>query len=133
MPSPKDPDQYTLIPAPLKILKVLVEELLSASGAQAASSAAAAAAAEFADDDDDDGDDGWEDEDDAVDLSLGATKQDLMSYLDGSGARMRDDETQQYLTEFFLRAARENVAGFQAWYNEMTEDERAKLNELAAQ
>ncbi|OAA57071.1 importin beta-5 [Niveomyces insectorum RCEF 264] len=171
----KDPDQYTVIPAPLKILKLLIEELISAQGklvgnaatleAGGASAAAAAAAAALSpkgnatpgenqagdastakeataghDDGDEDGgdasDDGWEDEtDDLLDLSLGATKNDLFAYLDGNGSgggsRMRDDETQAYLTEFFLRAAREDTAGFKGWYDQLTPQEQAKLNELA--
>ena len=128
-----DPDQYTIIPATLKILKVLIEELLSASGEQAASNAAANLVADLADDaEDDDGDKDWEDED-IVDLSLGTTKADLMSYIDNSGMRQRDDETQAYLTEFFVRAARENLAGFQDWFPMLTEDEQAKLHKLAEQ
>jgi importin-9 len=127
--SPPDPDRYTVVPASLKIIKVLIEELVSASGARAASNAAAAAvaAAEF---DDDDGDDGWEDDDDTLDLSRGATKADLMSFMEG-GQRERDDETQAYLTDFFIKAARENVANFQEWYNNLTDDEKGALNELA--
>ncbi|KAF6817538.1 Importin subunit beta-5 [Colletotrichum plurivorum] len=125
-----NPDQYTVIPASLKILKVLIEELLSASGVSAAANAAAvAAAADFADEENDD--DGWEDEPDTLDLSLGGTKADLMSSYIDAGARQRDDETQAYLTEFFLRAARENVANFQEWYGMLTEEERGKLNDLA--
>jgi hypothetical protein len=124
-----DPDQYTVIPASLKILKVLIEELLSASGLQSAATAAAAAAAEFADEDD--GDDGWEDDPDTIDLNLGSTKSDLMGYLEASNMRRRDDETQQYLTEFFIRAARENIADFAQWYTQLTEEEQGKLNDLA--
>ncbi|KAI0401273.1 armadillo-type protein [Xylaria palmicola] len=126
----QNPDQYTIIPAPLKILKVLIEELLSASGlGSAPSAAAAAAAAEFADEDNDD--DGWEDDPDVIDLNLGSTKSDLMRYLDASNMRHRDDETQQYLTEFFVAAARDNVAGFEEWYNNLTEEEKGKLSEMA--
>lgn len=135
-----DPDTYTVIPATLKILKVLIEELLSASGAQGAANAAAAAVAEFADADllSEDGeggdDDGWEDDGDGtLDLSSLGVRHDLMSFMEGSNIRQRDDETQAYLTEFFVTAARENVAGFQDWYALLTEDEKAKLNELAAQ
>ncbi|KAH8900212.1 ARM repeat-containing protein [Thozetella sp. PMI_491] len=124
------PEQYTVVSAQLKILKVLIEELLSASGANAASNAAAAAAAEFADAESDDGDEGWED--DTLDLGLASTKADLMGFLDGNMGRQQDGETQAYLTEFFLTAARENTADFQNWYNLLTEDEKAKLNELAA-
>ncbi|KAI2618750.1 ARM repeat-containing protein [Hypoxylon sp. NC1633] len=126
------PDQYTIVPAPLKILKVLIEELLSASGADSAANAAAiaAAAAEFADEDDDDG---WEDDPaDTIDLSLGGVKNDLMSFLEASNMRHRDDETQAYLTEFFLAAARDNIADFGEWFNRLTEDEKAKLNKLSA-
>lgn len=152
----QDPDQYTVIPAPLKILKLLIEELTSAQGKSGAASlevggsAAAAAAAEavgkeVADqgdsagkeaggggDDEDDDDSGWEDEtDDLLDLSLGATKNDLFSYLEGGNRRLRDDETQAYLTEFFLRAARENTGGFKEWYAQLTPADQQKLNELA--
>ncbi|KAI0555272.1 armadillo-type protein [Xylaria curta] len=125
----QNPDQYTIIPAPLKILKVLIEELLSASGLASAPNAAAAAAAEFADEEQDD--DGWEDDPDVIDLNLGSTKADLMGYLDASNMRHRDDETQQYLTEFFVAAARDNVAGFGEWYNNLTDEEKGKLSEMA--
>jgi hypothetical protein len=126
-----DPDQYTIIPAPLKIVKVLIEELLSASGVQNAASQAAAAA-EFADDEDDDG---WEDVPNTLDLGLGMTKEELMVFADGSAnfIRQRDDETQAYLTEFFIKAARENTAGFNELYGALTEDEKLKLQELAHQ
>ncbi|KAI1876843.1 uncharacterized protein JN550_000915 [Neoarthrinium moseri] len=123
------PDQYTMIPAPLKILKVLVDELASASGMQSAATAAAAAAAQFVEDDNDD--DGWEDDPDTVDLSLGGTKSDLMGYLDANNMRNRDDETQQYLAEFFIHAARDNVANFSEWFPALTDDEKAKLSQLA--
>ena len=125
-----EPDQFTIIPASLKILKVLIEELTSASGVQNAANAAAAAAAQFADEEEDD--DGWEDDPDTVDLNLGSTKNDLMGYLEASSMRHRDDETNTYLTEFFLRAAQENIGEFQNWYNMLSEEEKAKLNSLAS-
>lgn len=127
----QNPDQYTIIPASLKIVKVLIEELLSASGAHASAANMASAIASAADFDDDDGDEGWEDDDDTLDLTLGSTKADLMSFMESSTQRQRDDETQAYLTEFFIRCAQENVANFQDWYNMLTEDEKNKLNELA--
>ncbi|KAM0563392.1 hypothetical protein ACHAPJ_001110 [Fusarium lateritium] len=127
---PSDPDQYTIVPASLKIVKVLIEELLSASGQRAAANAAAAAVASASFDDAENDEEGWEDEDDTLDLSLGATKSDLMSFMEG-GQRQRDDETQAYLTDFFIRCGRENIANFQEWYNMLTEDEKAKLNEVA--
>ena len=128
-----DPDQYTIIPAPLKIIKVLIEELLSASGIQNTASHAAAAAAEYADEEGDD--DGWDDVPNILDLGLGSTKAELMAYGDAQGSfmRQRDDETQAYLTEFFVKAASENVAGFNEFYGRLTDDEKRKLNELAQQ
>lgn len=127
-----DPDKYTIIPASLKIIKVLIEELLSASGARAAAAAAAHAMANTDDLDDDDGDEGWEDDNDIIDLTLGSTKSDLMSFIEAGGHRQRDDETQAFLTEFFVSAARDNVANFQEWYNLLTEDEKTKLNQMAS-
>ncbi len=130
----EDPDRFTIVPAPLKILKVLIEELLSAQGklGTAAANAAAAIAADF-DAVEGEGDEGWEDDPDSLDLSLGATGADLMAYMESGSSRMRDDETQAYLTEFFLRAARDNTAGFKGWYDQLTDEEKGKLNELAAQ
>ncbi|PNP75541.1 hypothetical protein FNYG_10950 [Fusarium nygamai] len=126
-----DPDQYTIVPASLKIIKVLIEELLSASGQRAAANAASAAVASASFDDEND-EEGWEDEDDTLDLSLGTTKADLMSFMESGGQRQRDDETQAYLTDFFIRCGRENIANFQEWYNMLTEEEKSKLNEVAA-
>lgn len=127
------PDQYTIIPAPLKILKVLIQELLSASGMQSAANQAAAAAAEYADEEGDD--DSWEDVPNILDLGLGSTKAELMAFGDGSSSfvRQRDDETQAYLTEFFVKAAQENVAGFNELYVVLTDEEKLKLNEIAHQ
>lgn len=128
------PDQYTIIPAPLKILKLLIDELSSASGHGAAANAAAAVAtADFENADDDDDDDGWEDDNDTIDLALASTKADLMGWAETASARQRDDETQTFLVDFFLKAAQENVAGFQDWFGLLTDDERRKLNELAQQ
>lgn len=128
---PSDPDQYTIIPAPLKILKVLIEELVSASGMQAAANVAAAAATELADEDEDGDNEGWEDEDDTLDLALGGTKSDLMGWIEGGSSRQRDDETQAYLVDFFIRADAENIAEFQNWCGMLTDDEKQKVKEAA--
>lgn len=115
---------------------MLIEDLLSASGVHAASDAAAAiAAADFADaDDDDDGEGGWEDDlGETLDLSLPGTKAELLGWADSTSSRQKDDETQVYLTEFFIRAASENIAGFQEYFAMLTDDEKAKLQNLAQQ
>ncbi|CAD6499101.1 BgTH12-04753 [Blumeria graminis f. sp. triticale] len=122
-----NPIEYTIIPAPLKILKVLIEELLSASGhSQAASNLVAAATAE----DDEDNDD-WEDVPNALDFASASAKADMMSFTEASFTRQRDDETQAYLMDFFLRAARENIGGFSSWYPGLTIEEQQKLGEVA--
>ncbi|ODA77854.1 hypothetical protein RJ55_06456 [Drechmeria coniospora] len=126
----QNPDQYTLILAPLKIIKVLIEELLSASGVRSAADVASSAVAGGQEVVSDDEDDGWED-DDTIDLALGTTKSELMSYMDVGGRRYRDDETQAYLIDFFVRCGRDNVGNFQEWYAMLTDDEKAKLSELA--
>ncbi|KAH6634823.1 armadillo-type protein [Chaetomium sp. MPI-SDFR-AT-0129] len=127
-----NPDTYTIIPAPLKILKVLIEELVSASGLQAAANVAAAAATDLAEEDDEADNDGWEDEpDDTLDLALGSTKADLMGWIEGGNMRQRDDETQAYLIEFFMRADGENIAEFQNWCGMLTDDEKRKVKEAA--
>lgn len=111
-----NPDQYTIIPAPLKIIKVLVEEL-SASGGGGGSGHdldPATASAAFNNnangDSDDGGDDGDFDDDDdddwedipsssgggagagnILDLNLGITKQELMGFAaEGDGGDIID-------------------------------------------
>ncbi|CAG9956264.1 unnamed protein product [Clonostachys rosea f. rosea IK726] len=130
-PAGPNPDQYTIIPAPLKIIKLLIDELFSASGARAAADAASAAIAN-ADYPEDDDDEGWENEDETLDLGLMSVKGDLMSFIEGSGQREPDDETQGFLIDFFVRCGRENISNFQDWYGMLTQDEQAKLNQLAS-
>jgi hypothetical protein len=68
---PLDPDQYTIIPVPLKIIKVLIQELSFSSGEGRLD--AAAAAADLAEEGSDDGE--WEDIPSALDLGSAVTKQ----------------------------------------------------------
>lgn len=127
----KNPDQFTTVPAPLKIVKVLVEELGAASGNKEIDAATAAALDEA---DSDDGDDDWEDlPSQVLDLGIGATKQGLMSFGEGGsesvfGVRRRDDETQGFLADFFRQASTQ--PGFQELYAALTPDEQAKLQSL---
>ncbi|EGX95387.1 importin beta-5 subunit, putative [Cordyceps militaris CM01] len=126
----QNPDKFSIIPAQLKIIKVLIEELLSASGVRSAANIASAAVANAAQFDEDGGEDDWED-DETLDLTLNSVKGDLMSFMENGGQRLTDDETQAYLTDFFIRASRENIGGFNQWYPKLEEEERQKLNELA--
>jgi hypothetical protein len=74
----KDPDQFTIVPAHLKIMKVLVEELQAASGARRDLTAADI---EKFDDEGGSGEEGdWEDDpDNFLDLGLGSTKAGMFS------------------------------------------------------
>ncbi|KAI9667509.1 MAG: hypothetical protein M1821_000325 [Bathelium mastoideum] len=145
----QDPDQFTIVPAPLKIIKVLVEELLSASGSARAIDSAAAA--ELDEEGSDDGD--WEDDPDMLDLGLGVTKQgerkrllsllvnylsfgswdlaELMTYGDApqTPARQRDDETQAYLIQFFREIAEK--PGFADVFNVLSPQEQEKLRTMS--
>jgi hypothetical protein len=128
--SSTDPDQYTIIPATLKILKVLIVELQSASGAS--HDLDSAAAAELAEENENDDD--WEDEPNAfLDLSSGLSKEQLMAYAadDGPGiGRQKDDETQAFLVDFFKHAA--TTQGFREEFEALSEEERRRLQESAA-
>jgi len=123
----ENPDEYTIIPANLKIIKVLVDELLHASGNQQILEPKAAAATEDGDSDDE----GWEDEpNDFLDLGLGSTKEQLMAFGEEGPSvfeRGRDDETQIYLLQFFKQQGHQPA--FQQVYNLLTQEERNKLAE----
>ncbi|KAI9852334.1 MAG: hypothetical protein M1838_001039 [Thelocarpon superellum] len=139
----QNPDRYTSVPVPLKIIKVLIEELSSASGGARnldPASAALAGADELGSDDEHDEDDDngeWEDVPNVLELGLGTTKAELMAYGEGSGtgagalgSRQRDDETQAYLTAFFRDVSEKNVARFSEMFAMLTADEQQKLSLL---
>ena len=126
----QNPDQYTIIPASLKIVKILADELLSASGTAQAMDARDAAEL----DDDNSDDEEWEDEPNAfLDLGLGTTKEQLMAYGEGTGnssfSRGRDDETQAYLLGWFREAA--GRPGFADVFNSLSPTEQEKLREMS--
>ncbi|KAL9096939.1 MAG: hypothetical protein Q9165_000903 [Trypethelium subeluteriae] len=125
----QNPDQFTIVPAPLKIVKVLVDELLSASGAPRGAGVDLTAGFGLDDDDSDDGD--WEDDPDTLDLGAGATKQQLMAYADEpqTPARQRDDETQAYLIQFFREVA--ETPGFGDVFNALSTEEQEKLRSMS--
>ena len=128
--SKKQPDQYTFVSAQLKILKVLVDELLSSSGQRLDASAAA----ELEDDDDQDEEDGdWEDDPNGFqDLTTGMSKAQLMAFGaedDATAARGRDDETQTYLLSFFKDQA--TKPGFANAFNQLSEEEKQKLRSMS--
>lgn len=127
-----NPDRYTMVPAPLKILKVLVEELGSAGGDGQINVAGTNGLLDDDDEDDveDEEDGDWEDEPNMFDLGLGTTKAELMAFANETPAAQRrgDDETQAFLVEFFHRAAREET--FMAMFQALTTTEQEKLRVL---
>ncbi|KAK5111836.1 hypothetical protein LTR85_011734 [Meristemomyces frigidus] len=124
----QQPDQYTSTSAHLKIIKVLVDELLSASGGRPMDPLHAA---DLDDDLEEDGD--WEDdENDFLDLGAGMTKSQLMAYGaedSASAMRGRDDETQAYLLNFFREQAQK--PGFAEVFNSLTQEEQEKLRSMS--
>ncbi|EZF12043.1 hypothetical protein H112_06961 [Trichophyton rubrum D6] len=136
--SRKNPDRYTIISAPLKIIKVLIEELSSASGGRDIRGAAALSGSQLDELESDDENDDWEDlpsNNNFLDLSLGITKQELMGYAaeDDDGAlasRQRDDETQAFLTQFFAETA--PTPRFQQIFAALTPTEQSRLQSLSS-
>ncbi|EGD95457.1 importin beta-5 subunit [Trichophyton tonsurans CBS 112818] len=136
--SRKNPDRYTVISAPLKIIKVLIEELSSASGARDIRGAAGLSGSQLDELESDDENDDWEDlpsNNNFLDLGLGITKQELMGYAaeDDDGAlasRQRDDETQAFLTQFFAETA--STPRFQQIFAALTPTEQGRLQSLSS-
>ena len=121
-----NPDTYTIIPASLKLVKVLIEELLSASGVRQ-TRLDAAAAGELEENVSDD--ESWEDEDNGfLDLGAGMTKEQLMAFANEEPARGRDDETQGILLNFFREQAQR--PGFGDVFAALTPDEQQKLRSM---
>ncbi|EXJ84802.1 hypothetical protein A1O3_05474 [Capronia epimyces CBS 606.96] len=143
-----NPDRWTSVPADLKILKVLVDELASAATSQFPDFAAAQAAAEALEEAEADADDAdeWEDVGTAgaIDLASAAVRGDLMSLIGGgpggfgddgeaasaTGSRARDEETAEYLLQWFKGEAEKE--GFVSLFEQLNDEEKAKLHQLVA-
>ncbi|KIW11775.1 hypothetical protein PV08_09047 [Exophiala spinifera] len=134
-----NPDQWTSVSADLKILKIMVDELASAATSHFPNLAAAQAAAEALDEEDAEDDDGeWEDvgAGGAIDLASASVRNDLMALVgeDGAasptGSRARDEETAEYLLSWFKAEA--GKPGFEPLFEQLNEEEKGKLRQLAA-
>ncbi|CAD0109611.1 unnamed protein product [Aureobasidium uvarum] len=124
-----NPDQFTIIPAPLKIVKILVDELLSNNVSRSVETLAPASELEKAESVGS-GDSDWEDEDGFLDLGAGMTKEALMGMVaDDMPSRSRDDETQGFLLQWFGVKAQEE--GFGAVFGQLTASEQEKLRSMA--
>lgn len=125
----QNPDQYTIIPASLKMIKVLVQELLIDGPEINHQQLDAAAAADLEEEDSEDDD--WEDDDNFLDLGSGMTKEQLMAFAADDGPsrdRGFDDKTQAGLAQFFrAQAARPEFAEV---FNALTSEEQDKLRNM---
>ena len=119
----KQPDQYSIIPVSLKLIKVLIQELMAPSNATSLGLRNHSVTQNQGSDDDE-----WEDEPAILDLGAQSTRQDLMGFMDEMNQwdlHQTDDETQQYLVHFFNEVAKEPY--FQEMYHALTDAEREKL------
>lgn len=126
-----NPDRWTTIPANLKILKVLVEELSNASSSRFNPSAAAAALDSEGSEDGDDWEDVGAGSTGTLDLGLGMTKQELMAYEEEQSptySRQRDDETSEYLIGWLREEAQK--PGFGEMFAALNAEEKEKLHKL---
>ena len=126
-----NPDRYTTIPADLKILKLLVDELLSAANATARFTQMGLEDAVS----DEEGDaDEWEDEPQAIDLGSRAVREELMNFgaEGGNGSptssRGHDNEAVEYLAGWFRAKGAE--AGFQERFAQLSVEEQEKLKNM---
>ncbi|KAL9631222.1 MAG: hypothetical protein Q9164_006008 [Protoblastenia rupestris] len=119
----KQPDQYSIIPVPLKLAKVLIQELVTTPNNAGMGLRKHSITQTHGSDDDE-----WEDEPAILDLGAQGTRQDLMGFMDEMNQwnlHQTDDETQQYLVHFFNDVANEPY--FQEMYHALTDAEREKL------
>lgn len=126
-----NPDTWTTIPADLKILKVLADELTNAPSNRFNPSAAAAALDSEGSEDGDE----WEDvavgSTGVLDLGLGMTKQELMAYDDEESlttSRQIDDETSDYLMGWFREQAQKPEFG--EMFAALNADEKERLQKV---
>ena len=143
-----NPDTWTSLPATLKILKLLVDELKNAATSQFTNFAAARAAADALDSDADslasndgdavDGDD-WEDlagtGDGSLDLGSAKVRGELMGLVGEGGFgsssnvdRIRDDLSAEYLVGWFKEEA--GRQGFSDMFAQLKPEEQKALQDL---
>ena len=124
--SKKQPDQYSIISVSLKLVKVLIQELLTTPNSAGLGLRKHSITHTQGSDDDE-----WEDEPAVLDLASQGTRQDLMGFMDEMSKwnlHQSDDETQQYLTRFFNEIANEPY--FQGMYQSLTDAEKEKLQHM---
>ena len=117
------------MPATLKIVKVLIEELQAAGGNQPQLTQAEIEKLDEAESDDGD----WEDDPDTLDLGLNSTKAELMAFAEeepGQSARGVDEETGRYLVDFFKQMGGEE--SFEGVFAQLNPGEQERLREMVS-
>ncbi|KAF3224223.1 hypothetical protein TWF106_004423 [Orbilia oligospora] len=132
-----NPIRYTSVSAPLKIIKVLVNELGSGSPSNSTWKVDMAGTAKGAIEEPVEEEDGeWEDDDDVIDLGSHAVKQALLGLGEetersASGLRRGgDDDTTEFIVNFFREASNNNIGGFNEIYGQLTDDEKHSLSKF---
>ena len=125
----RNPDRYTTVPADIKILKLLIDELSTAVISRFDNLGTAGGLEESVGDADGE-DNEWEDEPAAIDLSSKEVREELMAWGAGSptASRARDEDTAEYLQQWFRQEGAK--AGFQQMFNQLTQAEQEKLRTL---
>ncbi|KAH0605511.1 uncharacterized protein H6S33_004733 [Morchella sextelata] len=125
----QNPDRFTMIPVPLKIVKLLVLELGSTMGDATKSYYNSSQLA--AESDSEDEGEGWEDMPASLNIP-GISTEELMALGGGSGrvSRQANDETYAYLTSFFRELSTTNLGDFQTIYAALKQEEQLPLNQL---
>lgn len=117
------PDQYTMIPAPLRIIKLLIQELGPNVGDTMRSFNQPSE--EF--DSEGEGDD-WEDLHDGLNIP-GMSREELLALgASGRTSRQADDETYTILASFFREVLANNVGDFQSLYTMLKPEEQQQLS-----
>ncbi|KAI5813349.1 armadillo-type protein [Pyronema omphalodes] len=119
------PDQYTMIPVPVKIIKLLVQEL-GGSAEVNSTKFFNSTAADFEDDDEE----GWEDVDNQLNVP-GMSREELLALgTSGRTSRQLDDATYNILASFFKEVSSKNIGDFQSIYNTLKPEEQHQLSLL---
>lgn len=123
----QNPDQYTSVPVPVKIVQLLVLELGPSIGDVSFSNVINA----HADEEDSEGED-WEDTPDGLNVP-GFSREELMA-LGSSGrqSRQTDDATYSYLTNFFREVSSQNIGNFRDIYSTLKPEEQHQLSLLGS-
>lgn len=125
-----NPDRFTAVNVPMKIVKIFVDEFGTYSAAASAAAGAGIHDGAGSDAESDDEDEDWEDEDVLGGLT-GTARAELMKFADetpGSAARQTDVETQHFLENFFRSNASDGQ--FQELLGQLNPGEQEKLRAL---